>query len=194
MPLGNTLYTHSATYAIVYPVNRMKSQWLSSESDPWTSWTHSTDSVVCMEVVLYIPPTKAPVRTQWTCEWFLSCMGAQVLVKIWLIPSLIWAMGTGKWLLSRVCSAVLYKVTTVYSPVTTIGTLIQSWQLSAEGEVILNSHRSSTACQFIGIIQQHLQEMCILIIKKNPLLNGWGRQRCMASLHLSSFDKYKPCC
>lgn len=41
-----------------------------------------TDSVMCVEVVLYISPAEGTVRTQGTCEWFLSCMDAQVLVKI----------------------------------------------------------------------------------------------------------------
>ena len=124
------------------------------------------NSVVCVQVVLYISPAKCTVRTQRTREWFLSCVDAQVLVKIGFIPCLIWAMGARERLHSCMCSAVLYKVATIYSTVITLCTLIQSWQFSAVGEAILNSHRSSTACHFTGIIQQHLQEMWVLIIKK----------------------------
>lgn len=85
-----------------------------------------SDSVVREEVVLYVSPAQGTVWTQGTRERFLPCVDAEVLVKVRLIPSLIRAMGAGKRLLSRVRAAVLYEVTTVYGPVSTIGALIES--------------------------------------------------------------------
>lgn len=117
------------------------------------------NSVVCVQMVLYISPTKGSVRTQRTRERFFSSVDTQVLIKIGLIPSLIRAMRAREWLHSCVCSAVLYEVTTIYSAVITVCTLIQSWQFPAVGKAVLDSHGSSTACHVTGIIQQHLQEM-----------------------------------
>lgn len=100
-------WKHTAHYIVGRREHFLTNSWPKHEwnLDLLYEWINS---VVCVQMVLYISPAKGTVRTQRTRERFLSCVDAQVLVKIWLIPSLIWAMRAGEWLHSCMCSAVLY--------------------------------------------------------------------------------------